>query len=177
MNKKKKIGYIIVGILAILVIITGGYYFHQKQELNSDKLSPADLRIYKKHKVTKALAQVTNDEGLNVKFIDENSKVDYNVIRTQLETGIYDSIVLYIYSDACPRCLRHIPDEQNRLGELATKKQLVLAVNRGRNIPELKKYFQLPKMYHYPTYFVYNNNQDFSSKHPLELESSHALYQ
>ena len=165
MNKKKKIGYIIVGILAILVIITGGYYFHQKQELNSDQLSPADLRIYKKHKVTKALAQVTNEEGLNVKFIDENSKVDYNVI------------VLYIYSDACPRCLRHIPDEQNRLGELATKKQLVLAINRGRNIPDLKKYFQLPKMYHYPTYFVYNNNQNFSSKHPLELESSHALYQ
>ena len=47
MNKKKKIGYIIVGILAVLVIITGGYYFHQKQELNSNKLSPADLRIYK----------------------------------------------------------------------------------------------------------------------------------
>lgn len=177
MNKKKKIGYIIVGILAVSDIITGGYYFHQKQELNSNKLSPADLRIYKKHKVTKALAQVTNKEGLNVKFIDENSKVDYSVIRTQLETGIYDSIVLYIYSDACPNCLRHIPDEQNRLGELATKKQLVLAVNRGRNIPELNKYFQLPKMYHYPTYFVYNNNQDFSSKHPLKLESSHALYQ
>ena len=173
----KKIIYTILGLLVIGIIYSISYYNERQVKLETNTLSPADTATYKKHIVTKALKSTAQKNGLNVKFADLSHPIDYKLIRTQLQTGVYDSVVLYMYSDACPRCIKHVSQEQKLMKKLSTSKQLVIAVNRGRTDDSIRKHFQLPKLFHYPSYFVYNSDQSNDTNTPLKLEQSVELYQ
>lgn len=170
--KKKK--YLIgAGILFVLLIIliTSGAIKHN----NDIVKTPEPVSLNKKQAVTKALQYTATKNNLNVRFYNENS--DYQLAAAQLRSDNLDTITFLMYSDSCSICNHNIKKEQKLIKRLANKRNLVIAINDARNVKNIRKYFELPEYFHYPSLFTYTNrteNDDPNGK--LIISTQELLY-
>lgn len=174
----KKSVYVILAIVVCLIAVCLFVNYQHKKEM-AEHPDTREAIIYnaKHHTVTKYLQSYAEKKHLNVKFYDPNQPLDFKALTARLHSGQYSQISLLSYYDGCPRCNREKDKIAGWLSLLAKDDAPVIAVNKSRDVKELRKHFELPSYYHYPSIFSYNSGDNNTQKidQPLTLSESKFL--
>lgn len=122
--------------------------------------------LEKKHAITKTLENAAKVKNANVRFYDKDnlSTLDFKMLTNKLATGELSTVSLFMYSDGCPRCYAERKQLAKFVCKSGNKSNLILAVNKERGNKFLKKHFQLPSYYHYPSLFTYTDDSTEDGK-------------
>lgn len=117
---------------------------------------PTSAELMRQGKVTSTLKQASY--SMNVIFYDEKSTPD--IAKANFDTSDYPKIDLLLYSDGCNRCNQERKQLRDKVKQLDKQNDLVVLINSDQNIQPLKKYFEIPKEYQYPTLLTYYKDND-----------------
>lgn len=94
----------------------------------------------------------------NVVFYDPKTTPD--VALANFDTSEYQQIDLVMYSDGCQTCNKKRNTLVRQVAALAKKHHLIILINSNQNLKPLRKSFDFPDYYDYPSLlsFTKNNN-------------------
>lgn len=178
---KKQAILIFIGIIILVALGLFGGFSLAKNTTNQTNVPQGHTPIAsleRKQLVTKQFKSLSASNK-NIKVYNGTQSQLHN-ISVELDTGVYDRVLLLIYSDGCPNCNRHINQLSDYAQKHATGKTLVLAANNGRNtqvFDKLSKVFYLPEYFAYPTVFTYDGQKVKTKKQQIYLlQNQETLY-
>lgn len=117
---------------------------------------PTSAELMRQGKVTATFKQAPY--SMNVIFYDEKTTPD--IAKANFDTSDYQKIDLLLYSDGCNRCNQERKQLKAKVKQLDEQDDLVVLINSNQNVQSLRKYFEIPKDYQYPTLLTYRKDDN-----------------